>query len=587
MPESADSSQDSDLSFALQENPFSFTVTRKSNGEVLFDTTGQAIIFESQYLRLQTSLPDNPNIYGLGENSDPLRHDPNSYSHTIWNSGEADLPQNANLYGAYPIYYDHRGSNGTHAVYMHNSNGMKVNLGVNGTYYLEYNILGGVLDLYFLSGPTPKDVSAQFADVVGHPAMMPYWAFGFHQCRYGYQDTFETAAVVANYSTAQIPLETIWNDINYMDYRATFSLDPLRFPLDRMQQFVDVLHDRDQHYIVIVDPGVASQDYPPYQDGIAQDAFLKWDNGTLYTGVVWPGPTNFPDWFAPNAQAFWDQQFDTFFSPQNGVDIDGLWIDMNEASGFCTYPCTDPELYGIEHRDPPRPPPVRMYSPYNIPGFPGNFQPHCVATVTFYVDATVPAQNNLLMLGNSISTGNDAPYYAPLMSGTNGNFNLTIQLPANHTFVYSYPLYTYEGMYIFEAANRTFHTGSCGSIASVSDHWVVPNTTASKSKRHISSHPEIGGRATEELSAVASGPMQGLPGRNLLTPPYNIDPNEVTLSSNGLPTILHHANGLAEYDVHNFFGSMMGRRSHSSLLKRRPGKRPLMYVPIRYSLVLT
>jgi alpha-glucosidase len=47
-----------------------------------------------------------------------------------------------------------------------------------GRQYLEYNTLGGVLDFYFLAGPTPKDVSVQYAEVVGLPVMQSYWTFG-------------------------------------------------------------------------------------------------------------------------------------------------------------------------------------------------------------------------------------------------------------------------------------------------------------------------------------------------------------------------------------------------------------------------
>jgi alpha-glucosidase len=66
------SSNASELQFKYQEDPFSFSVVRRSSGEVLFDTSAAPIVFENQYLRLRTSLPANPSLYGLGEHSDSL-----------------------------------------------------------------------------------------------------------------------------------------------------------------------------------------------------------------------------------------------------------------------------------------------------------------------------------------------------------------------------------------------------------------------------------------------------------------------------------------------------------------------------------
>ena len=63
-----------------------------------------------------------------------------------------------------------------------------------------------------------------------------------------------------------------------------------------------------------------------------------------------------------------------FFNPENGLDIDALWIDMNEASNFCPYPCTDPVQFSKDSGNPPTPPPIRTtWNP--LPGFPDDFQP--------------------------------------------------------------------------------------------------------------------------------------------------------------------------------------------------------------------
>lgn len=178
-PEKKDGSRKSSaLKFEYEENPFSFMVKR--DDQVLFDTSASDLVFQSQYLGLRTWLPEDPYLYGMGEHADPMRLETENYTRTIWNRDSYGIPSHSNLYGAHPVYYDHRGELGTHAVFLLNSNGMdvKINKTGDGKQYLEYNILGGVFDFYFLAGPTPKEVSVQYAEIVGLPAMMSYWTFG-------------------------------------------------------------------------------------------------------------------------------------------------------------------------------------------------------------------------------------------------------------------------------------------------------------------------------------------------------------------------------------------------------------------------
>lgn len=168
------------IKYSHKLNPFSFSITRASSGEVLFDSSAASFVFESQYLRLRTSLPENPNIYGFGEHSDDLRLNTTNYTRTLWSRDAYGIPQGQNLYGNHPVYFDHRGENGTHGVFLLNSNGMdlKINKTSADGQYLEYNTLGGIVDLYFMAGPTPVQVAQQYSSVVGTPAMMPYWGFG-------------------------------------------------------------------------------------------------------------------------------------------------------------------------------------------------------------------------------------------------------------------------------------------------------------------------------------------------------------------------------------------------------------------------
>lgn len=180
---------DAQIKFNYTASPFSFTIYRTSTEEVLFSTASHPIIFEPQYLRLKTSLPLSANIYGLGEHTDSFRLDPTNTTRTFWSRDAYGVPTDTNLYGNHPVYFEHR-TTGTHGVFLLNSNGMDIKIvedGESGS--LEYNTIGGVLDFYFLAGSEtdPTEVARQYAEVVGTPAEVPYWSFGLHQCRFGYQ----------------------------------------------------------------------------------------------------------------------------------------------------------------------------------------------------------------------------------------------------------------------------------------------------------------------------------------------------------------------------------------------------------------
>jgi alpha-glucosidase len=92
------------------------------------------------------------------------------------------------------VYFEHR-MTGTHGVFFLTSNGMDIKITNDGPGgpSLEYNVIGGVIDLYFFAGSEtdPTAVAKQYAGVVGTPAEVPYWSLGLHQCRWGYKGEFD------------------------------------------------------------------------------------------------------------------------------------------------------------------------------------------------------------------------------------------------------------------------------------------------------------------------------------------------------------------------------------------------------------
>ena len=81
---------------------------------------------------------------------------------------------------------------------------------------VTYRTIGGIVDLFFMMGPTPEAVVSQYHDVIGHAVMPPYWALGFHLCRWGYNSLNQTRYINDAVRAYGVPQDTQWNDIDSM-----------------------------------------------------------------------------------------------------------------------------------------------------------------------------------------------------------------------------------------------------------------------------------------------------------------------------------------------------------------------------------
>eukprot|EP01032_Pedospumella_encystans_P025930 gene25930-29291_t len=209
--------------FSFTESPFSFELTRVSDGRSLFKLD-DSFIFKDQYpfSSPRTSTPAPPLLVSA---SPPASRRP----FAVMVNGTA------------------------HGAMLMNSNGMDIQLSDE---RLTFKPIGGIFDLYVFAGSSPAAVVDQYTQIVGRPMMMPYWSLGFHNCKYGYTGIKEVEEVVAGYAAAGFPLDTQWMDIDYMQNYKDFTLDSTNFPQAEVSSFVKGLHANGQHFVPIIDPGI-------------------------------------------------------------------------------------------------------------------------------------------------------------------------------------------------------------------------------------------------------------------------------------------------------------------------------------------
>lgn len=151
-----------------------------------------------------------------------------------------DSDRSRNIYGVHPFYLGvtEDEPKTAHGVFFLSSNAMDVVMNKKAN-TISFRAIGGIMDIFFFAGPTPNDVIKQYHMTIGPPVLPPQWALGWHQCRWGYWTLEQTIAAYSGYKEHNIPLDAIWNDIDYMDEYKDWTLDSERFPHNKFKAFLN------------------------------------------------------------------------------------------------------------------------------------------------------------------------------------------------------------------------------------------------------------------------------------------------------------------------------------------------------------
>lgn len=265
-------------------------------------------------------------VYGLGENVRGINK-----RGWVYQSRCTDDPSHTedkrSLYAAHNFIIVE--GKETFGVFVDTPSLVTFDIGYTNKNVLDVEVPDGDYYLYIIEGENPYAIVKEFRKMIGKSYIAPKWAFGYGQSRWSYMNEDEIREVVAEHQKNDIPLDSIYLDIDYMERYKDFTVDEKAFP--EFEKFVKEMKDQNIHLVPIIDAGVKIEEgYDTYEEGIENGYFCKKENGEEFVAGVWPGRVHFPDVLNDDARKWFGNKYQ-FLLDQG---IDGFWNDMNEPAIF-------------------------------------------------------------------------------------------------------------------------------------------------------------------------------------------------------------------------------------------------------------
>jgi len=215
--------------------------------DLLPPQAGQEWIFVQKYL----PHPGDVHIFGLGENTQPMNKAGQKV--TMWNTDRSNYKKGTNpLYQSWPVvvfqYTDGPAfglvfDNPGYSVFDCSSDGKKIN----------YSVQDTELNYYILLGPTLPEVMKQLSVLTGKLTPLPKWSLGYQQSRWSYIPSARVREVAAEFRKRDIPCDTIYLDIDYMEQFKCFTWGK---DFKDYKKLIGDLHAQGFKIVPIIDPGL-------------------------------------------------------------------------------------------------------------------------------------------------------------------------------------------------------------------------------------------------------------------------------------------------------------------------------------------
>lgn len=182
------------------------------------------------------SMMPGEKIYGCGESATPLDKAGQKVNLFVT---DPQGPETPDMYKPIPFFLSNRG----YAMFMHTSAPVTCDFGASYVGANKLFMADEVIDIFFFVGD-PKEVLAEYTDIVGRPEMPPLWTFGTWMSRITYFSEDEGRDVARQLRKNRIPSDVIHFDTGWfgVDWQCDYAFAANRFN-DPVKMLADLKND--------------------------------------------------------------------------------------------------------------------------------------------------------------------------------------------------------------------------------------------------------------------------------------------------------------------------------------------------------
>ncbi len=238
-------------------------------------------------------------------------------------------------------------SSNNYGIYFENTYQGFFDVAKSNTNVLSYTASAGELSYYFIYDMTMKDVLSDYTWLTGRAPLLPRWAYGYIQSKYGYRNESDASQMIQTMRSDSIPCDAIILDLYWYQNMGDLSWNTSLWP-NPGQMTVNFLAEGFKT-IVITEPYIV-QSSENFAAANTSSYFAENSSHQSYIMSGWWScgcEAGLLDITNPAAQSWWWSKYSSIFS----TGVSGLWTDLGEPerdySDMIFYAGPDAKIHNV------------------------------------------------------------------------------------------------------------------------------------------------------------------------------------------------------------------------------------------------